>query len=97
MGSKELGADVVVAWPKAEIAVMGAESAAKILFRKDPPEEQKKKTEEYIRIFSTPDQAASRGYVDQVIEPASTRYVLLRAFEMLAGKKSGTSHGNLPL
>lgn len=97
MGSKELGADLVLAWPRAEIAVMGAASAAKILFRKDSPQEQARKTEEYIALFSSPHQAARRGYVDQIIPPEATRYQLLRAFELLGKGGQAAAHGNFPV
>jgi len=67
MCSQDLGADQVIAWPTAEIAVMGPAGAANIIFRKDPDVEAK--TKEYIDNFATPYQAAMRGMVDMVIEP----------------------------
>jgi methylmalonyl-CoA decarboxylase subunit alpha len=106
MNSKHLGADMVFAWPTAEIAVMGAEGAANIVFRKeissaaDPKEEKKKKIDEYRDKFSTPYVAAARGYVDDVIEPATTRYRLISALEMLSNKRENRppkKHGNIPL
>ena len=97
MGSRELGADFVLAWPGAEIAVMGAASAAGILFRKDPPEERRRKTQEYEALFASPNRAAQRGYVDAVIQPPQTRYALLRALDLLSGKRAFTGHGNIPL
>lgn len=98
MCSRDLGADQVLAWPTAEIAVMGPAGAANIIFRKDP--DIKAKTEEYIRDFATPYQAAKRGYVDQVIEPKETRPRIITALNMLATKREnrpGKKHGNIPL
>jgi acetyl-CoA carboxylase carboxyltransferase component len=106
MNSKHLGADIVLAWPTAEIAVMGADGAANIIFRKeiaaaeDPVETRKEKIEEYRTKFSNPFVAASKGYVDDVIEPGSTRVRIISALEMLMNKReSGPSrkHGNIPL
>jgi acetyl-CoA carboxylase carboxyltransferase component len=106
MNSKHLGADMVFAWPSAEIAVMGAEGAANIVFRKeisssaDPSAEKKKKIEEYRDKFSTPYVAAARGYVDDVIEPSETRMRLASTLEMLSNKRESRppkKHGNIPL
>jgi acetyl-CoA carboxylase carboxyltransferase component len=100
MCSGQTGADVVMAWPSAEIAVMGAEGAAKIIFRKEDPENLKKKTQEYIENFATPYQAARHGLIEQVIEPRETRPMIIRALRMLEGKKEDRpwkKHGNIPL
>ena len=106
MSSKHLGADLVLAWPTAEIAVMGPEGAANIIFRKeisqaeDPATVRSQKIEEYRDKFSNPYVAAARGYVDDVIEPATTRPRLISALEMLASKKENRpakKHGNIPL
>ena len=106
MSSKHLGADVVLAWPSAEIAVMGPEGAANIIFRKDisnaddPIAVREQKIEEYRQKFANPYVAASRGYVDDIIEPDSTRPRIISALEMLAGKKEARpakKHGNIPL
>ncbi|NLH97268.1 MAG: methylmalonyl-CoA carboxyltransferase [Clostridiaceae bacterium] len=106
MNSKHLGADIVFAWPSAEIAVMGPEGAANIIFRKeiaaaeDPVECREQKIEEYRNKFSNPYIAAARGYVDDVIDPATTRPRLISALEMLAGKRENRpakKHGNIPL
>jgi methylmalonyl-CoA decarboxylase alpha subunit len=106
MCSKDLGADVVLAWPSAEIAVMGPQGAANIIFRKDisdadnPAEMRQKKVDEYTAEFATPYKAAERGFVDDVIEPAATRPRLADAFDMLAGKRESRpakKHGNIPL
>ena len=106
MNSKSLGADLVFAWPSAEIAVMGAEGAANIIFRKeiaesdDPIETRKQKIEEYRTKFSNPYVAASRGYVDDVIDPSTTRQRLASALELLKSKRENRpskKHGNIPL
>lgn len=100
MCSGQAGADVVMAWPTAEIAVMGAEGAANIIFRKESEEEKKQKIEEYINNFYTPYQAAARGLIEQVIDPRDTRPLIIKALEMLANKKEERpwkKHGNIPL
>ncbi len=98
MCSQDLGADQVLAWPTAEIAVMGPAGAANIIFRGDP--EVKAKTEKYIEEFATPYKAAERGFVDQVIEPQETRPRIITALSMLASKREQRpqkKHGNIPL
>jgi len=106
MASKHLGADVVLAWPSAEIAVMGPQGAANIIFRKDiadadnPAEMRQKKVDDYTAEFATPYKAAERGYVDDVIEPSVTRQRLADAFDMLSSKRKSRpskKHGNIPL
>ncbi len=106
MNSKHLGADIVYAWPTAEIAVMGAEGAANIIFRKDiansedPITFRAEKIEEYRSKFSNPYVAASKGYVDDVIDPAATRAYIASALEMLQSKREDRpkkKHGNIPL
>ena len=106
MNSKHLGADMVFAWPTAEIAVMGPDGAANIIFRKeissaeDPITARNQKIEEYREKFSNPYIAAARGYVDDVIDPATTRVRLMSALEMLASKRENRhskKHGNIPL
>lgn len=106
MNSKHLGADMVFAWPTAEIAVMGAAGAANIVFKKeitsaeDPSKAREQKIEEYREKFSNPYVAASRGYVDDVIEPSTTRARIINALEMLSSKKQekpARKHGNIPL
>lgn len=92
MGSRHLRADFVFAWPGAEIAVMGPEGAANIIFRReiaaadDPDEMRKQKVEEYKTKFSNPYVAASRGYVDSVIEPSETRKLLIHAVSVSNNK-----------
>jgi len=98
MCSRDLGADQVLAWPTAEIAVMGPAGAANIIFKKDP--DIKGKTEEYIKNFATPYQAAKRGFVDMLIEPKETRPTLINTFSMLASKRQARPakrHGNFPV
>ncbi|MDR2576234.1 MAG: methylmalonyl-CoA carboxyltransferase [Treponema sp.] len=106
MCSKDLGADLVFAWPLAEIAVMGPDGAANIIFKNDiqnsadPATTKQQKINEYTREFATPYKAAERGFVDDIIEPSQTRLRLINAFEMLAGKKGNLpskKHGNIPL
>ncbi len=106
MCNKELGADMVLAWPTAEIAVMGPEGAANIIFKKEIDSAEDKnlkrseKIEEYREKVANPYTAAARGYVDAVIEPAETRKRIISAFDMLTGKrvyKPEKKHGNIPL
>jgi acetyl-CoA carboxylase carboxyltransferase component len=100
MCSGQTGADIVMAWPSAEIAVMGAEGAAKIIFRKEDPESLKQKTQEYIDNFATPYQAARHALIEHVIEPRETRPMIIKALEMLENKKEDRpwkKHGNIPL
>lgn len=92
MSSRHLRADFVFAWPAAEIAVMGPEGAANIIFRKEiteaenPEEMRKAKVEEYKNKFANPYVAASKGYIDTVIEPEETRKMLLHALEVSSTK-----------
>ncbi|HDT12695.1 MAG TPA: acyl-CoA carboxylase subunit beta [Candidatus Marinimicrobia bacterium] len=105
MSSKHLRGDVNYAWPTAEIAVMGAEGAVQILYRKElegdeSGERAKQLEEEYKEKFSNPFVAASRGFVDDVIDPKHTRFRIIRAFESLLTKKLTNppkKHGNIPL
>ena len=98
MCSQDLGADQVIAWPTAEIAVMGPAGAANVIFKNDP--DVKAKTEEYIENFATPYQAAIRGMVDMVIQPKDSRPVIINALHMLESKRESRPakrHGNIPL
>lgn len=98
MCSQHLGADQVMAWPTAEIAVMGPAGAANIIFRGDP--EKDAKTQQYIEDFANPYRAAERGYADMVIEPKETRPRIIAALNMLATKREmrpAKKHGNIPL
>ncbi|MBB1511757.1 acyl-CoA carboxylase subunit beta [Tessaracoccus sp. MC1627] len=93
MCSKDLGADKVFAWPTAEIAVMGAAGAANVVFRREIDAAEDKEArraelvEEYRETFSTPYMAASRGLVDDIIDPADTRREIAMALELLVGKR----------
>ncbi|NCD09080.1 MAG: methylmalonyl-CoA carboxyltransferase [Negativicutes bacterium] len=98
MCSQDLGADQVIAWPTAEIAVMGPAGAANIIFKNDA--DVKAKTDEYIENFATPYQAAIRGMVDMVIEPKDSRPTVINALHMLESKREtrpAKRHGNIPL
>jgi acetyl-CoA carboxylase carboxyltransferase component len=92
MGSRHLRSDFVFAWPGAEIAVMGPEGAANIIFRKeimtakDPDEMRKQKVAEYKEKFANPYVAAAKGYVDSVIEPSETRKLLIHAIDVAKNK-----------
>lgn len=106
MNSKHLGADIVYAWPTAEIAVMGPDGAANIIYKNDiaaaadPIAVRKQKIDEYTEKFTNPYIAAARGYVDDIIEPDSTRPRVIAALEMLASKrdsKPSKKHGNFPM
>lgn len=106
MCNKELGADMVLAWPTAEIAVMGPDGAANIIFKKEISEaedknlKRKEKIEEYRNTVANPYTAAARGYVDAVIEPSVTRKIVISSFDMLTGKRElrpEKKHGNIPL
>lgn len=98
MCSRHLGADMVFAWPTAEIAVMGPAGAANIIFRGDP--NVKEKTDNYVTEFATPYKAAQRGFVDLIIEPKETRFRIIQALTMLENKSETRpvkKHGNMPL
>ena len=106
MNSKHLRADVSFAWPTAEIAVMGAEGAVNVVFRReieaapDPSAKRSQLIDEYRRKFSTPYAAAERGFIDDVIEPAETRRRLIQSLRMLSTKRESVparKHGNIPL
>jgi len=106
MASKHIRADLNLAWPGAQIAVMGAAGAAKIIHRreilaaKDPAAEEKQRTAEYEETFSNPYMAAERGFIDDVIEARTTRPHLIRWLELLKTKletRPRRKHGNIPL
>ena len=102
MGSKHLQADVVYAWPSAEIAVMGSKGAVEIIFRADMDDEDKiaEREKEYQTQFANPFRVGSRGYIDDVIMPHNTRWRICRSFRMLKGKsvqQPWKKHGNIPL
>ena len=107
MSCKQLRGDLNYAWPSAEIAVMGADGAVKVLYAKDlkaaAGKEQEifdEKKKEYEDLFNNPYQAAQKGYIDDVIEPRNTRFRVIRALEQLSGKKQdipAKKHDSLPL
>ncbi|MCR5661914.1 MAG: acyl-CoA carboxylase subunit beta [bacterium] len=106
MNSKEMGADIVYAWPIAEIAVMGSDGAVNIAFKRqiaeaDNPEEARARyKQEYENKFLNPYVAAARGFVNEVIKPEETRSKIIHALDALRGKKEQTpakKHGNIPL
>ena len=106
MASKHIRADLNLAWPNAQIAVMGAAGAAKIIHRReiqtapDPAAMERLKTAEYEQKFNNPFQAAARGFVDDVIEARQTRPQLIRALELFKSKQETRpvrKHGNIPL
>jgi propionyl-CoA carboxylase beta chain len=106
MSSKYLGTDVTYAWPSAEIAVMGAEGAVNILFKKqitsstEPAAEYKQLVDDYRQQFNNPYYAARAGYVDDIIEPRETRPKIIASLAALRDKTSSApprKHGNIPV
>ncbi|MEO6700191.1 MAG: carboxyl transferase domain-containing protein, partial [Jatrophihabitantaceae bacterium] len=110
MGSKHLGADLNLAWPTAQIAVMGAQGATNILYRKElaelegsPSEQEARRAElvtEYEDTLVNPYVAADRGYLDSVIPPSQTRALVVKSLRILKTKRQSLppkKHGNIPL
>jgi propionyl-CoA carboxylase beta chain len=106
MSSKHIRGDYNVAWPTAEIAVMGPKGAVEILFRReiaaadDPAAATEAKVAEYTSLFANPYVAAARGFIDDIIDPRETRPRLIEALETLQGKRDRNpprKHGNIPL
>jgi len=100
MDSKRMGNDLCLAWPWAELAVMGAGQAAAILQRRAGPDERKAFEDDYSERLLNPYIAAERGYVDAVIDPADTRLEIARALDLLADKREALvprKHDNTPL
>jgi len=104
MCSRDLGADLVLAWPTAQIAVMGADGAANVIFRKeieaseDPEAKRREMIDLYSEKFSTPYIAAGRGYVDMVVTPSQTRALIIDALSLFENKKrENRIRGNMPL
>jgi propionyl-CoA carboxylase beta chain len=106
MGSKHLRTDINLAWPTAEIAVMGPEGAVNIVYRRefaaaeDRAAARRQKVDEFRERFANPFVAAERGYVDDCIEPRETRPRVIRALRMLENKVDTMprkKHGNIPL
>lgn len=106
MNSKHIRADLNIAWPTAEIAVMGPEGAVEIIYRRqlaeadDPVAKKKELADEYREKFANPYIAASRGYIDDIIEPRNTRPRLINALQVFQNKRDDNppkKHGNIPL
>jgi propionyl-CoA carboxylase beta chain len=106
MNSKHVRGDVNLAWPSAEIAVMGPKGAAEIIFKKeinsaeDKEAKLKEKTDEFTEKFANPYLAAERGFIDDIIEPKNTRKKLIYYFDILETKVDTNpkkKHGNIPL
>ena len=106
MASKHIRTDINFAWPTAEIAVMGAEGAVGLLYRReinevqDPEEARRRRVAEFEEKFANPYIAAERGFIDEIIEPALTRQKLIRALILLKNKRDTNppkKHGNIPL
>jgi propionyl-CoA carboxylase beta chain len=106
MSSKHIRGDVNIAWPTSEIAVMGAEGAANVLYRRelkaadDPAKLRKELTDEFLKTFGSPYVAAAAGFIDMVIKPRDTRPVIIDSLRMLANKRDSNppkKHGNIPL
>ena len=106
MSSKHLRSDVNLAWPSAEIAVMGPDGAVNIIYRDEiaradePDDRRAELITDYQQRFTNPYVAANRGYLDDVIDPAQSRPVIIRALEMLQNKRDtlpAKKHGNIPL
>ncbi|MBW7884281.1 MAG: acyl-CoA carboxylase subunit beta [Caldilineaceae bacterium] len=106
MNPRHIGADLVLAWPSAEIAVMGPDGAVNVIFRReisdalDPAARKTELVQDYRRRFANPYVAAAAGFIDNVIEPRETRPHLINALEMLRNKQASLppkKHGNIPL
>ena len=106
LASRKLGYDIVIAWPSAQIAVMGPEQAVKIIYRKDiakskdPHKLEKSKIKELEDLFLNPYEAARLGQIDMIIDPQTTRTTLIKCLESLTnkrGEKIARKHGNIPL
>ena len=106
MSSKHLSSDINLAWPSAEIAVMGPDGAVNIIYREaisqseDPQQTRQELTQDYQERFTNPYVAASRGYLDDVIDPAETRVKIIQALDILPDKRDSLpakKHGNIPL
>jgi acetyl-CoA carboxylase carboxyltransferase component len=106
MNSKSIGADLAYAWPTAELAVMGPQGAVEIVYRRelqqaaDPVARRAELVNDYTEKYANPYNAAERGYIDDVIDPAETRIKLIAGLKMLQTKRAELprrKHGNMPL
>ena len=106
MSSKHIRGDYNVAWPSAQLAVMGAEGAVQIIHRRriassgNPSQERERLVDDYVETFANPYRAASLGYLDDVIQPSETRTVMIKALGALLEKEEvrpARKHGNIPL
>jgi len=100
MNSKQIGADINLAYPTAEIAVMGAKGAVSILYRKETPEQQAERIKEYEEKFANPYCAAELGFIDDIIQPSDTRKAIIQALESCRNKNQSNppkKHGNMPV
>ena len=100
MSSKHIGGDVNLAYPTAEIAVMGPEGAINILYKKLSAEEKASAVDDYREKFANPYRAASLGYIDEIILPQDTRFKIIQALNMTQNKRKSNlprKHGNIPL
>jgi propionyl-CoA carboxylase beta chain len=100
MDCRTMGSDLYLAWPSAEIAVMGAKGAVEVLHRRATPDERLQLEHDYDARFLNPYVAADRGSVDAVIDPADTRREVAAAFDLLATKRErlvARNHDNTPL
>ena len=100
MDCKTMGNDLCLAWPVAELAVMGAKGAVQILYRRESESDRLARELEYAAEYLNPYVAAERGYVDAVIEPSDTRRLVARSLDLLQTKRemlAGKKHGNSPL
>jgi acetyl-CoA carboxylase carboxyltransferase component len=106
MNSKSIGADLAYAWPTAELAVMGPQGAVEIVYRRelqqaaDPVARRAELISDYTEKYANPYNAAERGYIDDVIDPAETRIKLIAGLKMLQTKRAELprrKHGNMPL
>ena len=100
MNSKQIGADINLAYPTAEIAVMGAKGAVSILYRKEDPANLEKHIKEYEDKFANPSCAAELGYIDDIIQPHETRIAIIKALECCRNKSQSNppkKHGNMPV
>ena len=106
MANKPMGADYVVAWPCAEISLVGPDTAASVIFAKEiraaenPEEVRQKRMAEYAKVWTNPYRAAERGYIDDIIEPEDSRRTIIRALERFKNKKierPWRKHGNMQM